>query len=53
METLPTQFTTAVSNVTISDDKERRAIAAHTEVRELLEADATLKSWDRDCCTNR
>lgn len=45
METLPTQFTTAVSNVTISNDKEQRAIDAHTEVRELLQADATLKSW--------
>lgn len=45
METLPTQFTAAISNATISDDKEQRAIDAHTEVRELLEADATLKSW--------
>ncbi|MCP2637660.1 nucleotidyltransferase [Microbacterium sp. HD4P20] len=45
METLPAQFSNAVSNVTISDDKEQRAIAAHSEVRELLEADATLKSW--------
>lgn len=45
METLPAQFSAAVSNVTISDEKEKRAIAAHTEVRQLLEADATLKSW--------
>jgi hypothetical protein len=45
METLPAQFNTAVSKVTISDDKKQRAIDAHTEVRELLEAEPVLKGW--------
>lgn len=45
METLDTEFGQAVRNVTISGDKEKRAIAAHTEVRELLEADPELCDW--------
>ncbi|SDM18339.1 nucleotidyltransferase domain-containing protein [Microbacterium azadirachtae] len=48
METLPRQFEAAVTNVTVSPDKTRLAIAAHTEVRELLESDEILKSWGVD-----
>lgn len=43
MEILGDQFEDAVSNVSISGDKRQRAIAAHTEVRELLETDPV--SW--------
>jgi hypothetical protein len=45
METLPTEFESAVSAVTISGVKEKRAIEAHTQVRELLEADPELCGW--------
>lgn len=45
METLDNEFGQAVRNVTISGDKQTRAIAAHTEVRELLEADEELCGW--------
>lgn len=45
MSTLDKEFTQAVRNVTIRDEKQARAIAAHTEVRELLEADAELREW--------
>lgn len=48
METLPSEFGLAVRNVTISGRKQKRAIAAHTEVRELLEADAALFGWGID-----
>ena len=48
METLDTEFAQAVRNVSIHGDKRDRAIAAHTEVRELLEADAELKGWGID-----
>lgn len=48
METLDNEFGQAVRNVTISGDKRDRAIAAHTEVRELLEADVELCSWGID-----
>ncbi len=45
METLNEQFAQAVRNVTVSGNKRDRAIAAHTEVRELLEADTELADW--------
>ena len=45
VETLNEQFAQAVRNVTVSGDKRDRAVAAHTEVRELLEADAELADW--------
>lgn len=48
METLDDEFAQAVRNVTISGDKRDRAIAAHTEVRELLEADDPLCEWGID-----
>lgn len=48
METLPDQFEAAVTNVTVSSDKQSLAIAAHTEVRELLESDEVLRSWGVD-----
>lgn len=48
METLNEQFAQAVRNVTVNGDKRDRAIAAHTEVRELLEADAELADWGID-----
>ncbi|MGI5190358.1 nucleotidyltransferase domain-containing protein [Promicromonospora sp. CA-289599] len=48
METLDNEFDQAVRNVTISGEKRVRAIAAHTEVRELLEADKELQEWGVD-----
>lgn len=45
MEILKAEFAQAVRNVTIRDEKQERAIAAHTEVREVLEADAELRAW--------
>lgn len=48
MEFLGDQFEDAVSNVSISGEKRQRAIAAHTEVRELLETDSGLKEWGID-----
>ena len=48
METLDDQFAQAVRNVTISGAKRDRAIAAHTEVRNLLEQDPTLCDWGID-----
>lgn len=48
METLAPQFSKAVSNVTVTPAKSGRAIAAHTEVRELLEGNVTLKAWGID-----
>lgn len=48
METLSTEFAQAVRNVTVNDEKGARAIAAHTEVRALLEADKELSEWGID-----
>lgn len=48
METLGKEFDQAVRNVTVSGVKRDRAIAAHTEVRALLEADPELCSWGID-----
>ena len=48
METLATEFSKAVSNVTVTPAKSLRAIAAHTEVRALLESDPVLKAWGID-----
>jgi len=48
METLAPQFSKAVSNVTVTPAKSLRAIAAHTEVRLLLEGDPVLKAWGID-----
>jgi hypothetical protein len=45
METLPIQFASAVTNVTIRGEKRERAIAAHTEITDLLEAAPQLCAW--------
>src|SRR4051794_3249494 len=42
METLPTQFTGALTAIEVNGKKRDRGIAAHKEIRELLEADAEL-----------
>lgn len=48
MESLDNEFAQAVRNVTIHGEKRDRAIAAHTEVRALLEADTQLCEWGID-----
>ncbi|MEV6266712.1 nucleotidyltransferase [Kribbella sp. NPDC051936] len=48
METLSTEFESAVTNVTIHGEKQTRASEAHSEVRELLEADRQLRGWGID-----
>lgn len=47
METLGKEFGDAIVAVTIRGRKRERAIAAHTEVRGLLEADADLCGWGK------
>lgn len=48
METLDKEFAQAVRNVSIHGEKRDRAIAAHTEVRKLLEEDGQLTEWGID-----
>lgn len=48
MELLEDQFEKAVEFVSISQDKAKYVIAAHTEVRALLESDEQLKKWGID-----
>lgn len=48
METLSSEFTAAVTNVTVRGDKLRRAIAAHLEVRAVLELSVQLRKWGID-----
>lgn len=48
MHTLSEEFGQAVRNVSIHGVKRDRAITAHTEVRELLEADTELSGWGID-----
>ncbi len=48
METLPSQFDDALAHIEINGRKRERAVAAHTEIREWLETDATLVSWGID-----
>jgi hypothetical protein len=48
MATLDGEFAQAVRNVTVHGEKRDRAIAAHTEVRELLYADTELSDWGVD-----
>jgi hypothetical protein len=43
--TLDPEFTQAVTNVTVNDRKRDLAIAAHTEIRDLLNADEELRKW--------
>ena len=45
MHTLAPQFKSALSAIEIKDDRREYAIAAHTEIREFLEADETLCGW--------
>ncbi|MEV7529199.1 nucleotidyltransferase [Agrococcus sediminis] len=45
---LSAQFESAVSNVTVNGKKLENVIAAHTEVRELLENDNLLRGWGVD-----
>lgn len=48
METLDDQFDHAVERVSITDEKARHVVAAHTEVRQILEADDQLRQWGID-----
>ena len=48
MTTLRPQFEVALRNIQINGDKAKRAGAAHTEVREVLEADPALLAWGVD-----
>lgn len=48
MEILADQFDKAVSNVTVSVDKAKYVIAAHLEVRALLETNPKLRQWGID-----
>jgi hypothetical protein len=48
MPTLSDEFAQAVRNVTIHGEKRASAIAAHTEVRNLREADSDLSEWGID-----
>jgi hypothetical protein len=48
MESLENEFARATRNVTVLDEKRERAIAAHSEVRALLEADTKLREWGID-----
>lgn len=48
MEILNDEFAQAKRNVTVHGEKRDHAIAAHTEVRELLKDDAELNSWGID-----
>lgn len=43
--TLDAEFTQGVTNVTVNDKKLELAIAAHTEIRDLLNADEELRKW--------
>ena len=45
METLHTQFSQALSNIEVSDARRQRAIAAHTEIQDLLSSDKILRDW--------
>lgn len=48
METLDAQFEQAVERVSVTDEKARHVVAAHTEVRQILEADDQLRQWGID-----
>lgn len=45
METLHAQFSQALTNIEINETKRQRAIAAHTEIQELLQGDERLRTW--------
>jgi hypothetical protein len=48
METLASQFSQAITNITVNGPKRARAIKAHTEIRALLETDPHLVSLGVD-----
>ena len=45
MANLRSQFEQALTNIEINGQKRKRAIDAHTEIRELLQQDQQLKEW--------
>ena len=45
MANLRSQFEQALTNIEINGQKRKRAIDAHTEIRELLQGDEHLKEW--------
>lgn len=45
MHTLAEQFRSALGVIEIKDERRDFAVAAHTQIREYLEADETLKGW--------
>ena len=45
MPNLRAQFERALTNIEVNGKKRERAIAAHTEIRELLQQDEQLKAW--------
>ncbi len=45
METLHTQFSQALTNIEVNGAKRQRAIAAHTEIQELLYSNDCLRDW--------
>ena len=45
MSNLRSQFEKALNNIEINGQKRKRAIDAHTEIRELLQQDQHLKQW--------
>ena len=45
MANLRNQFEKALTNIEINGQKRKRAIDAHTEIRELLQEDEQLKEW--------
>ena len=45
MSNLRKQFEQALTNIEVNGQKRKRAIEAHTEIRELLQQDEQLKEW--------
>ena len=45
MPNLRKQFEQALTNIEVNGQKRKRAIKAHTEIRELLQQDEHLKKW--------
>ena len=45
MPNLRAQFEKALNNIEVNGQKRKRAIAAHTEIRELLQQNEQLKAW--------
>lgn len=45
MATLRSQFSSALTNIEVNGEKQARAIAAHTEIQDLLAADEKLREW--------